>query len=89
MTRRLQPSEPGRGPRGSAAYNRRSWRGVIGREFKTRLRRVIKGTDYRFVQVKSIYYMIVKKRGGIASSWSPRVTQAERARAKVLVGAKC
>ena len=60
---------------------------MIGWEFKTKLRRVIKGTDYPFVQVKSIYYMIVKKRGGIAPSWSPRATQAESVRAGVLVGA--
>ena len=33
------------------------------------------------------YYMIVKMEGGIAPPWSPRVTQAESARAGVLVGA--
>ena len=60
---------------------------MIGREFKTKLRRVSKGMDYPFVQEKSIYYMIVKKRGGIAPLWSTRVTQAETARAGVLVGA--
>ena len=55
--------------------------------FKAKLRKVIKGTDYPFVQVKSIYYMIVKKRGGITPSWSPRATQAKSARAGVLAGA--
>ena len=34
---------------------------MIGQEFKTKLHRVIKGTDYPFVWVKSIYYMIVKR----------------------------
>ena len=38
--------------------------------FKAKLRKVIKGTDYPFVWVKSIYHMIVKKRGGIAPPWS-------------------
>ena len=60
---------------------------MIGREFKAKLHRVIKGTDYAFVWVKSIYYMIVKKRGGIIPSRSPRATQAESAWAGVLVGA--
>ena len=60
---------------------------MIGREFKTTLHRVIKGIDYPFIWVKSIYYMIVKKRGGIAPSWSPQATQTESVRARVLVGA--
>ena len=60
---------------------------MIGQEFKAKLRRLIKGTDYPFIWVKSIYYMIVKKRGGIAPSWSPQATPAESARAGVLVGA--
>ena len=34
---------------------------MVGREFKTKLRRAIKGADYPLVWVKSIYYMIVKK----------------------------
>ena len=60
---------------------------MIGQEFKAKLHRVIKGTDYPFVRIKSIYYMIVKKIGGIAPSWSPRATQVESVRAGVLVGA--
>ena len=55
--------------------------------FKAKLHKVVKGTDYPFIRMKSIYRMIVKKRGGITPSWSPRVTQAESARAGVLVGA--
>ena len=39
--------------------------------FKTKLRKVIKGMDYPFVQVKSTNHMIIKKRGGIAPPWSP------------------
>ena len=60
---------------------------MIGRNVEAKLRKIIKGTDYPFVRVKSIYHMIVKKRGGIAPSWSPRATQAESVRAGVLVGA--
>ena len=54
--------------------------------FKAKLRMVIKGTDYPFVRVKSIYYMIVNK-SGIAPSWSPRATRAESVRVGVLLGA--
>ena len=38
---------------------------------KAKSRKVIKGTDYPFVRVKSIYHMIVKRRGGITPRGAP------------------
>ena len=66
---------------------------MIDQEFKTKLRRVIKGTECHFARAmpfclgEKYYYMIVKMEGGIAPPWSPRVTQAESVGDRMLVGA--